>query len=363
MKKNLEKIHIPSNTAFQVLNILLGVGLCVWALVVPFLPDVRLIRLKLAGFEFGIFIAFFMVGLKGIFSSRESLIKQIKPSNKYISILDCGIGGWILINVGLWGLADEKILATPELRRVLLAGGCYFVFRFSELSENWVRKFIFSWVLAAGFLSFYGVLQKTGGIGSIDVPHVDRIFSTYGNPIFFAAYLVPSLFLSFLCHSLFTGNGTKFLIKIIIGIQFVALTLTRTRAAWIAVGICALIWIVRTFSRQKIPIWVWGGSFVGLLMFGLHPQELRAERMKSGYPRATAVPGNQPVHTLAHLRRGFVSKGNSQNIPGTNVVGNKIGNAAHNNPRFTRSRARQNKKGPVGMLNRLFLRRIKIFEM
>ena len=65
-------------------------------------------------------------------------------------------------------------------------------------SERLKKIVLGGWVSGLFLISIYGILQKTGGIGPVQVPQMDRVFGTFGNTsapveetIFFSSISIP----------------------------------------------------------------------------------------------------------------------------------------------------------------------------
>ncbi len=230
-------------------DILPGIVACLIVLVVPFLPDEKLSRLKLEAFEIGVFSLALIVGCQLVLFGADL------NKNKSLRI---AVGVWVLINSGLWFLSKEKSLATPELRRVIFASSAFFAFSFAGFSDLWKRRILICWAGAGSLLAFYGVLQSTGGIGPIQVPQMDRVIGTSGNPIFFAGFLVTTMFVTIEAIS----NSKILIIGLLI--QGLALYHTQTRAAWLAfIAVLGLVVILRA-GWKRVPLYMWGVALVGV---------------------------------------------------------------------------------------------------
>ena len=88
-------------------------------------------------------------------------------------------------------------------------------------------------------------------------------------------------------------------------------------------------------------------------------QETRAKGMESGKPHILGALANHPVNTVAHLCSGLVGKGNGQNIPRGNALGQKVGNLTGQHLGFPRTGAGHDEQRPVSMLHCFCLSWIK----
>lgn len=196
----------------------------------PFFPDEKLVRLKLMVFELGIIALLAAAGSQTILRGPG-----INPAPERKALL-AAIKVWLMVQIGLFFFSKESSLAQAELRRVLLGAGAFTAFFLAALSEKWKSRFFATWSLAGGLMALYGILQHTGGVGRVMVPQMNRVMGSFGNPIFFAAYLVPTFFISLAAYSSSRKSLLKGLTVLAMGFQLSALWLTQTRAAWLALS-------------------------------------------------------------------------------------------------------------------------------
>ena len=125
-----------------------------------------------------------------------------------------------------------------------------------------IRKFL-QWLIAVSVaLTVYGILVRLGVNGFFPDPSGPRISSMFGNPIFFASFLIFPITLSLY----FAAEAEKVKKRwIYIGLaifQFIGLFLTQTRGALvgviagIGVGAITWVWFNRKSSHGKRGVWV-----------------------------------------------------------------------------------------------------------
>jgi O-antigen ligase len=217
---------------------------CLLPLIIAFVPDERLARPKLLGLELGIFLMTAFIGAAMFFETRSTrIIAAIRFATAPLL--------FVLVQAFLWNTTPESSLATVELRRVLLVAASFTAFMAAGFSTAWRRRFLWTWALCAGFVALYGMLQRHGGLGAVLVPLFDRPIGTFGNPIFFAAYLLVSLAVAVQCFFEATSSRARFLAAILSVCVLIALLLTKTRAAWIGFGAAALIGISTAAPDRK----------------------------------------------------------------------------------------------------------------
>ncbi len=247
MKPGRRSVPPPAVVPFHPASVALSLPFivaCLIPFVVTFFPDERLVRLKLLGLELGVFLLVTVVGAKLFFESNTGQIRALRPIT-IISLLFVGI------QTLLWWMTPEKSLATVEMRRVALTAASFMAFAAAGFSPAWRRRFLWSWAVCAGLIALYGILQKTNGVGILLVPLFDRPMGTFGNPIFFAAYLLASLFVAAQCFFDAVKPSARFAAAALAACILSALLLTQTRAAWIGLGVAAVIGIVVAVPGKK----------------------------------------------------------------------------------------------------------------
>ena len=176
---------------------------------------------------------------------------------------------WLALNGVLDVTAADRAVAAAEMRRVSVAAAAFAAGFLARFPFNWRRRIFVAWSAAAGALSLYGLLQRTGGVGRVVVPQMDRIMASYGNAIFFAAFLVPSLFLAAGEYFATRRPFVKKELIAVLAVELVALYLSGTRAAWIAVAVVAAGFAGLRWGFRRIPPWTYAVTVVlaGLFVF------------------------------------------------------------------------------------------------
>ncbi len=297
------------------------------ALLVPFIPDQKVSRLKLEALELSLLAMLIAVSLRAFFSRETGC-----PEKK----LAFAVGAWLLITAALSLLSPDRSLAFHEVGRVATSVAAFFAMSLSALEGRNVRRFLLSWTAAAALVSLYGVLQYNGGAGPLLVPQMDRPIGAFGNPIFFSAFLVPSLFLALAAWRMSTANAERALLAVAMGLEALALALTQTRSAYLALGVSAvalglmgtkypkvrllagvavvlcavgvgtigkrdqahgLIW------RDTIKMWKQSpATGVGLGAFHVHLRDVAGEDLKAKWPAGQSIVNyahNEYLQTLA----------------------------------------------------------------
>lgn len=216
--------------------------LCLVVFFAPVFPDVKLTRPKLLLLETGLY-GILLIWLFLRFAAGKFILR--------ISLLTAPVLAYGLVNLVFYTLSPDKIVALNELKRGLLSLTAYFVAANVPASEKQLIAVALSW-LSGTFLSIlYGLLQHSGGIGMIAVPKMDRVMSTSGNPIFFAACLVAMIPIA--VGMLFYSKGfwKRSLLLVFLACGLLALYYSQTRASYIAFGMSMLVFIMLGVKNNK----------------------------------------------------------------------------------------------------------------
>lgn len=253
MPSKNKKSHSPVAPSADTNINILGYLACLFVFLIPFLPDEKIIRLKLEAYEIAILILLALAG------ARFLLRRDVKDLFKNVSgnFLTWAAFIWFAVQCALWFIASEKSLANQEMRRVFLAFGTFLAFQVLDLSESWKNRCLLVGAAAGALLSIYGILQRMGGLWPIQVPQMDRVMGTYGNPIFFAAYLLFALFVTWAAMATVKRDTTRFLLGICLLLEATAIYFTQTRATWIAlVATFLVLMLLRSSSAIRPARWI-----------------------------------------------------------------------------------------------------------
>ena len=106
--------------------------------------------------------------------------------------------------------------------------------------------------------SLYAVLQHFGGLGPIAVPLVERPFGTFGNPIFFGAYLAASLLLSAGAAHHLRVQADDAVLLACAAAQILAMWLAQSRAAFAGLLAGGFLWALKRQSGRRRVIMLSG---------------------------------------------------------------------------------------------------------
>jgi O-antigen ligase/tetratricopeptide (TPR) repeat protein len=212
--------------------------------------------------------------------------KEYRPSLK--NPLSIAVMAFLLINIvsaivgvnplrSFWG-NFERMGGVFYLAHLTLL--YFYVLLLGQMGQEYMRTFVVSLIGTGALVSIYGILVKlSGNHFLLNDPSYPRISATFGNPIFFASFLIIPMFLTLYY---LVGEGARwkqFLYGIIVLIELYCILLSETRGAVVglavALFIAALLYVVFN-SKRKLQIW--GGGVLAVfivavgLAFSLHNQ-------------------------------------------------------------------------------------------
>ena len=258
------KARLPTSTPASFLPVLFAATLCALFFLFPFVPDEKLTRAKLFFVEEGVAVLLLLAGLRALWTGRPSRTADRRTL--------WSVAAWAATMTALAFFASDPVLARTELRRVFLGAGLFVALALSGWPRAWTPRLLAAWTAAAALLSVYGLLQLSGGAGRLAVPQMDRVMATFGNPIFFSAYLLPSLFVAIavLASTLGAKRAAAGAAAALIA---AALCATQTRSAWIGAGAgTAFLVVVAVPGRRK---WIaFGGLVAAAAVFAVVSREV-----------------------------------------------------------------------------------------
>jgi len=196
---------------------------------VALVPDEKIVRLKLLVFEAGALAVLTLWALRSVWQGRATL--RTGP----VLAGAAALTGYILLRSWM----GDRVLAGAEIRRAILSLGS-FCLASQVLAGEAQRWTVFrGWVLGAGAAAVYGILQRFGGLGPVVVPQMNRVMSTFGNPIFLGAFLTLSIPLTTGLYLVSRNSNKCYLWIIVLVIELIALYYSKTRAAWIGLAAAA----------------------------------------------------------------------------------------------------------------------------
>ena len=217
-------------------------ALCAFLLLAPILPDVKLTRPKLLITETSLYGALFMWIAVSFYSGALKLRKSL--FNAPVIMYAASVAVFFFFS-------PDKPVALNELKRSFLSVTAYFVA--ANLIDSAKKRNIALGFFLAGTAAavLYGIMQHYGGLWIIQVPQFGRAISTFGNPIFFAAYLV--LAIPVILGAMFYAKNK--LLKAALLLLFASGTLavyfTQTRAAFIALGFAIGLFIFLAIKESR----------------------------------------------------------------------------------------------------------------
>ncbi len=214
----------------------------------PLFPDEKLNRWKLIALGTGLILCCVAWAVSKILD-KEFVV--------YRTPLDIPLLAYTVTASFFYGASANPSVASSEFQRMIFSVGAYFAavqVCSGERAEKMRRISLSGWLAGLILIAIYGVLQKSGGVGTIMVPKMDRVFGTFGNPIFFAAFLIISV--PFLIGWMLETR--KWMLKLTLAggivVSLWALFYTGTRAAFLSLPIAlALFYVVLEWKRG----WAW----------------------------------------------------------------------------------------------------------
>ena len=217
----------------------------------PLFPDEKLNRLKLMALGIGLIAAVLAWALSC--ALNEELIIYRTPLDVFMAL-------YFFTAALYYGFSANPAVAASELQRMIFSAVAFFITVQSCSGERGRRSrmIVFAgWITGFFLIAIYGLLQKTGGVGRIAVPQLSRVFGTFGNPIFFAAFLIATIpvVLGLLLQ---TGSfllRASLFVCLIVGSS--ALFCTGTRAAFLSLPASLFVFCL---ALEKVRGWRWALS-------------------------------------------------------------------------------------------------------
>ncbi len=221
----------------KTLTALIKVAWLIFFTSLVFLVDVKLIRYKLIGVELSLLLLFLLWFIKE-YRKISEIIKEavVLP---FIALAVFYTFAYLFSPAGA--------AAYPEWQRMLFGVVAYILAY--RLFFFCGADFLIGYITAiGGLVSLYGLLQVSGGIWILQVPKLGRIFATFGNPNFFASFLIGLIPVA----AAFFIKKKRIWKFIALLFMVFALYYTKTRGAWMGITGAAILWYF-AYGRKKIP--------------------------------------------------------------------------------------------------------------
>lgn len=229
-----------------------GILWSVFFLLLAFLPDEKILRYKWLGIQSALWAIALFYFFK-LLSGKKNFRKKTP--------LDLPLAVYALSSVAFYFLSPQKSISQAELLRTLTAASAFFLAS-QTISMEMLSGLKALWAATATGAGLYGIWQ---------IKSLDRPFSTFGNPIFFAAYILASICLTFQLFHEAQSKKSKYSWALCLLLQCLALGLTQTRASLLALTTVALLVLWQKYgARHRIfgtypPTLLFFGAFLGLL--------------------------------------------------------------------------------------------------
>lgn len=254
MKKKGDTTHSGTDQNFsqdKVLFLILNILIYLFLFLIPISPDEKLTRPKLLTIEIGLLL------ITSFWFIRSVIQSKIRVRDTLLNLPILVYAAYIII---LYFVSGDRPTAASELTRTILCLVTYFVFVNSFNDDASSRKLaVWFWIISGFLVALYGLGQHYGGIPiapkiKLEIPQMDRIMSTFGNPIFFAVFLVATI--PMVLYAALTERKTwlKWLLWLIWLVLLVALFYTKTRAAWIACAVSILLFSFLNLKSTKLKL-------------------------------------------------------------------------------------------------------------
>lgn len=158
------------------------------------------------------------------------------------------LSGLIIIGLtfsGYYLFSDNQATAYGQWERIIFSCLAFFV-SYRILPNRYRNILLNILIVFGGLISMYGILQKTGGVGFLQVPKMDRVYGTFGNPNFFGSFLIGLIPIT-TAVSVKYKKTWSFIFTII---MLIALYFTKTRGAWLGLLGSGFIWWI-LWGRNK----------------------------------------------------------------------------------------------------------------
>jgi hypothetical protein len=149
-----------------------------------FALDIKLLRYKLFIMEVCIILMMALCLIKA-FIGGDIVIKK---SPLYLPIFL-----YIGLVIVYYLVSGHKAIASVELSRVLLSSGIFLAVCNGFFRVRDLVYLVWIWIISATIIGLYGFGQYLGGFWIFKIPLFTRPSATFGNPDFYATYLVISI--------------------------------------------------------------------------------------------------------------------------------------------------------------------------
>ncbi len=203
-------------------------------------PDQKILRYKMLAVEGAA-----AGGLLAAFASWPARLPALWTRTPLDLSVALYAGGGLLF----YALSPEHGASRLELVRMLSSAAAFFAA--SQTLPRLKRPEVtaWAWALCGGFAGAYALLQTRGGLGPLMVPQLDRPIFTFGNPIFFAAFLAASACAAGALAAA-TAGKTRLLAVACAALSLGGAWTTQTRAAVVGLAAAGGLAALLTLSGQ-----------------------------------------------------------------------------------------------------------------
>lgn len=238
---------------------------CIILFLAPLFPDIKLARPKLLLLEIGLYGVIFSWLITRFYRSSLLLRRSLVALPLLI---------YAAIEIIFYYISPDKPVAVSELNRCLISCAAYLAAAHVVSSHKERSWLIYCWMGGSFLAIVYGILQHSGGFWRVQVPMMDRVMSTFGNPIFFAAHIAATIPIAAGLFLSEKRKSLKLFTAALITCSVLALYYTRTRAAFIAFAVSILIFFMLSVDSKKTKIILLSALAVAAAVFAILTKDL-----------------------------------------------------------------------------------------
>ena len=257
MHKQIPSVQWWSSLPFYLLLIVLFFS--------PIVPDVKLTRPKLFVLETGLYGTLFL------WAAWQCIDGKIKV-RRFVPALPLAL--YAVAGFVMYLLSSDRPVALNEFKRAMLSCAAFLAVPLVVTSDGKRDAALAAWLGGSFCAIVYGILQYSGGVGQLMVPHMQRVMSTFGNPIFFAAHIVITLPLAAGLWFASRRKIARTFLSVFILAALAALFFTGTRAAYIGLAAAAAVFIFAAIPTKRTRVIAVSALVLAATVFFLSTEKL-----------------------------------------------------------------------------------------
>ena len=199
---------------------------CAAFLALAVVPDQKILRWKLLAAEAGVGAVLLSVLASWLSAAGAAWLRT--PLDLPVALYAAG-------GIFFYALSPERGASALELNRILFSAATFFAASQTIPRLKRPARVAGLWTASAALLGVYALLQTRGGFWVLAVPELERPIATFGNPIFFAAYLAASFAVA-LSMTRSASAASKVFFGVCAALIAAGLLTTQTRASVVGLG-------------------------------------------------------------------------------------------------------------------------------